>query len=579
MLKNKKETIYSLVKSLIFPFKKLAIILVFLMLLTALLESVGLAILVPFFEKIMGNNSSHITRIIDYPLSLLNMENNIFAISVLFLSIIFFKNLIRLLTLYFSQYLSFSMREKWISQINNHYLSQPYGDIIKFKQGFLINNLINIPTTVSSGLIKISEFLISLFMVIVYYLLILLIDIKATALISIIGIILYFIIVKANKSIALMFGSQEVSLMQEINNSAAENISAMRQIRTFSLEKILSKKLRDYVIKFRNISIKFEIFKAIPGSIIEILTFIIIFSFALIMYSSSPESLRSSIPLFTVFVVSSQRLLKQLNSLVINRVDIIRFMPSFELIKSIIDESNINDQIQINKKSMKPEQGDILFKNVTFAYNDEKIILDNVSFKIPKGVTTAIIGESGIGKSTLADLIIGLYSPNSGEIKINNTNTQNFNIINWKKNIGFVSQDNFLFHASILDNIRYGDLNSSEKDIINASKLANAHNFINKLPDGYETIVGDRGLLLSGGQKQRIAIARALVRDPDILIFDEATSALDIETEKSLLKDIFNISKGKTVIVISHRIETVKSADNLLKMENGKIFNISVKDL
>ena len=196
-----------------------------------------------------------------------------------------------------------------------------------------------------------------------------------------------------------------------------------------------------------------------------------------------------------------------------------------------------------------------------------------------KHIIAIASGKGGVGKSTITDLILGLYFPTSGVISFNGLSINDVNIKDWRKRIGFVSQDNFLFHNTIMENIRFGNLEASDEIVIQAAKQANAHVFISEFPEGYETVVGDRGMLISGGQKQRIAIARALIRDPEILIFDEATNALDYKTEQSLQREIFKISKGKTVLIISHRLETVKNADNILKIENGKISKINSQDI
>ena len=255
------------------------------------------------------------------------------------------------------------------------------------------------------------------------------------------------------------------------------------------------------------------------------------------------------------------------------------YTPAFYLIDSLISKSPYEKEINNNKNKLISLKSDIIFKNVSFSYDEKHLVLDNLNLTIPKGKITAIVGESGSGKSTIADLLLGLYIPEAGKIHFNGIDPNSFYSMSWRNIIGFVSQDNFLFHDTIMENIRIGHLDSTDEMVIKAAKMANAHKFITNLPNGYDTVVGDRGMLLSGGQKQRISIARVLLRDPEIIVFDEATSALDYETEMEIQKEIFNISHGKTVLIISHRLETIKDADVIYKIKDRKATKVIFSEI
>jgi len=188
----------------------------------------------------------------------------------------------------------------------------------------------------------------------------------------------------------------------------------------------------------------------------------------------------------------------------------------------------------------------------------------------PINKISAIFGKSGSGKSTIVDLLFRLFYQDKGEIRVNGINLNEINLQSWRKMIGYVSQDVFLFNGTIAENISMGSEKATMEDVINASKLANSHEFIKKLSNGYNTLLSDRGFNLSGGQRQRIAIARALVRNPKILIFDEATSALDSESERIIYNSITTLSKTKTIIIISHDLRNFKNIDIVYHMENGR---------
>ncbi|MFA5299141.1 MAG: ABC transporter ATP-binding protein [Lutibacter sp.] len=229
-------------------------------------------------------------------------------------------------------------------------------------------------------------------------------------------------------------------------------------------------------------------------------------------------------------------------------------------------------EIKNNTTTPSKIEGSIEFKNVSFTYDDTNIpALKEVSFKLENGKTLGILGNTGSGKSTLIGLIARLYDVKSGEILIDKQPIEQINLDNLRQGIGFVPQEAFLFSDTIKNNIKFGDENASDEKIEQAAKDAYIHHNIVEFNLGYNTFVGERGVTLSGGQKQRISIARALIKEPEILIFDDCLSAVDTETEEVILNNLFKISRDKTTIIVSHRISSVKNADSILVLEKGKI--------
>ncbi|MDB4820804.1 ABC transporter ATP-binding protein/permease [Candidatus Pelagibacter sp.] len=220
-----------------------------------------------------------------------------------------------------------------------------------------------------------------------------------------------------------------------------------------------------------------------------------------------------------------------------------------------------------------PESNDaeIRFENISFDYDIRRTIIKNISFTIPNGKKVAIVGPTGAGKSTISRLLFKFYDPKEGNIFINNTNVNKISQNSLRKIIGVVPQDTVLFNDTIYYNIAYGNTGATKEEVISAAQNADIHDFITILPDGYETIVGERGLKLSGGEKQRVAIARTILKNPKIFFFDEATSALDTSTEKEIQKNLENVSKGKTTLIIAHRLSTAANADNIIVLDQGTI--------
>lgn len=234
----------------------------------------------------------------------------------------------------------------------------------------------------------------------------------------------------------------------------------------------------------------------------------------------------------------------------------------------------------INTTDLKTDiKGKIEFKNVSFTYDDTQIeALKNVSFVVEQGKTLAILGKTGAGKSTIAQLIARLYDLNKGEILIDNIPIKKHHLYGLREQIGFVPQDSFLFSDTISNNIKFGSENATEEEIIEAAKLADVHQNIVEFKKGYETILGERGITLSGGQKQRVSIARALIKNPPILIFDDCLSAVDTETEEQILQNLNQFSTGRTTLIIGHRISSTKNADKITVMDNGKIIQEGTHD-
>ncbi|MBQ9921309.1 MAG: ABC transporter ATP-binding protein, partial [Clostridia bacterium] len=244
----------------------------------------------------------------------------------------------------------------------------------------------------------------------------------------------------------------------------------------------------------------------------------------------------------------------------------------FEILEEHEQVADIGLPIDINI------EGDISIQNVTFGYESYDPVLENVSLEIKRGEMVGIVGHSGCGKTTLINLIMRLYDVNEGAILIDEVNIKDISQAALRRQIGAVLQETFLFSGTVRDNIRYANPHATDEEVIQAARIANAHDFIVNLPQGYNTMVGEKGFSLSGGERQRIAIARAVIHDPRILILDEATAALDTETEK-LIQDALNkLAENRTTIAIAHRLSTLRNANKLLVLDKGKVAEFGTHD-
>jgi len=250
--------------------------------------------------------------------------------------------------------------------------------------------------------------------------------------------------------------------------------------------------------------------------------------------------------------------------------EINRGIASAERVFSVLDNNDI--EVYNNPDKLVIDKFDKLeFNNVSFSYDNENNVLHDINVKINKGDFIALVGESGSGKTTFSDLILNFYELNQGLILVDDINIKDINVNSLRQKIGLVSQDNILFNDTIYNNIRLGDINANDEQVYEAAKKANAYEFINKMPNKFQTNIGEKGVKISGGQKQRLAIARAIIKNPDLFILDEATSALDSKSEKKIQVAIDSLSKETTLIVIAHRLSTIKKADQILYFEDGRI--------
>jgi ATP-binding cassette subfamily B protein len=236
----------------------------------------------------------------------------------------------------------------------------------------------------------------------------------------------------------------------------------------------------------------------------------------------------------------------------------------------LLDEP-IEVEDRLDAKPMKKARGEIAFEHVTLRHDRENTVLDDVSFRIPAGSVCAIVGPSGVGKSTIADLILRFYDPQSGRVKLDGRDLRDVWVNDLRRAVALVDQSPFLFNASVAENIAYARPEATREEIVEAARAAAIHDFVESLPEGYDTQVGERGLALSAGERQRIAIARAVLRRPAVIVLDEPTAALDPITEQAVASTLSSLLKGRTAIIITHRMSLVEIADQVIALDAGKV--------
>jgi ATP-binding cassette, subfamily B, bacterial MsbA len=355
-----------------------------------------------------------------------------------------------------------------------------------------------------------------------------------------------------------------------IVNILDETFSGMRVIKAFNARNFIIKKMEDESITYRKFSKSLSYKNEMSSPVSEILGVTIIAGvifFGGNMVLSDESTLSPEV--FLTFLALFSMILQPAKSFSSGITSLQKGNASAKRIFQIIDTRPAIEN-KPNAIELKNFQTSIEFKKVSFAYETE-LVLKNINLTIAKGKTIALVGTSGGGKSTLADLIPRFYDPISGEVCIDGRSIIDYEVESLRKQIGVVTQESILFNDTIFNNIAFGKPNVNEGSVIEAARIANAHDFIIQTEQGYQTLIGERGSKLSGGQRQRLSIARAVLKNPPILILDEATSALDSESEKLVQEALFNLMKNRTSIVIAHRLSTIQHADEIVVIQNGEI--------
>ncbi len=405
------------------------------------------------------------------------------------------------------------------------------------------------------------DLFISLLKIIGSFAILMSINVKITAILFFITLFMIYFSYFYNKKMKVIFAKNREKIAN-VNAQIQDSLSGIRVVKSFSNENMESKKFQignnefletkedSYTIMGR--------FYSMNGFFQGIL-YLSVVLFGGIFISQDKLNVNDLV----VYILYINIFLNPIDKLVNFTEQYQRGITGFERFLEVI---NTHPDIVDSKNAieLKNVKGEIKFENVSFSYDNRNTILDNINVKIEPGKTLAIVGPSGGGKTTFCSVIPRFYEVDKGSVSIDNINIKNIKIKSLRDNIGIVQQDVYMFAGTIKDNISYGKPNATDEEIIEAAKMANAHEFIMGLENGYDTYVGERGVKLSGGQKQRISISRVFLKNPPILILDEATSALDNESERLIQKSLNLLSKDRTTIIIAHRLSTIRNADNIL---------------
>ena len=563
--------------------------LLFTILFYMMLEVTSLSILYAFLNSTALQQNSQITEYILRFLNALNFNFNkndtTNILLSLFVLIFLLKNSFLLLTSYKETKIINYLRSDVAKTLLFKYLSLPYEFYFTAKSSEIIKNLVEETNHFCLALQSLLRLILetTVFIAIITYLLIF--NFKVTILLSVFFLLFAFVFYSFNRKEIVSYGKIRPTLIAKRLKFLQEILSNIKIIKLTGTENSLVSGFNETNYSISRNAFKTTFLNNTPRPIFEIFIIIILFIFFYYLISKD-ISLKSSIPFLGLYIAAGYKLLPSISRILIS-VQQVEY--NIQGIDSIAKNFKAIDQIR--KKHTSDDQSDrsiqfifnhkIEIKNISFKYSsieDNKYVLKDINLIIKKNKHIGIEGKTGEGKSTLIDLVLGLIKPSKGMISVDGKNI-NENLFGWQKMIGYVPQETFLNASSIMSNVAYGlkDKDINEEKVIQSCKMANIYDFISTLPEGLLTEVGENGIKLSGGQKQRLSIARALYKEPEIIIFDEATSSLDLETEKEIIEAINNLKTHKTLISISHKKTTMLYCDEIYEIKNKNIIKKNVQ--
>jgi len=537
------------------------------LLVTTTLEGFGLGMLVPILQTISAQADDNVfVRFMTQAFALVGLPYSLRTLIAVFTTVILAKYLVVAYSRHLARVLSAEITYGLRRRTFDHLMGAPLGYYYRVRLGDVVATLVtssqNAGAIVEYGMLMLSAVVFC----VLYLTLNMLISVPLTLLAMALAVVAYLAILPRMRR-GYGQGTEEKTLIDRMNTFLYDRLAGIKLVKAFGTEATQLRRFDGIIDRFRALAIEITDNRVIASLFMEPLLFLLIVVSLVVSIEMLDLSIASMLAFLVVFVqILPKAKVIQANHLLINEL-----LPHVSRIQALIESAGVRERL-VGDRPITGLTRAIRFEEVAYRYpGTRERALDAVSVELRAGTTTAVVGGSGGGKTTFVDLLLRLHDPEQGRITIDDAPLTEIDPVAWHRIVGVVEQEPYLFNETVRDNIAYGQTSADADAVRQAAIVAHAHEFITQLPDGYETMVGTRGMTLSGGQKQRIALARALVRHPAILVLDEATSALDTESERLIQQAMTELHGRTTLVVVAHRLSTIRHADQILVLERGRI--------
>jgi len=571
-----------IIRYFIRPYRRRLVLLASLALLVGYLETLQIAVIYPILTASLDIETSRVTdnlffSILNKIAELIPVDNLLISYLIIFMLLTISAFILRLSYINLSARTVAKVTIEYKNKVFQKYIESNYQFFVDNRQGDLMYKARGAPEHIGMVLQGLTTAFIEIVLFISILVLLFTISWKATLGVIFLGIIYYYFSRMLARRVSYVAGGRMKAASEDENAVLNEYITGTKQIIASGTFREWQKRF-DGAIKTRwRFWVKHTVWAQTPPRVLDLIVYLGIAVIVIIIWGLYNDIWEAQIPLIGTFAFAGFRMLPRVSTVSTMLMNIVNYLPNLEVTHELLEDKTYS-KIKNGTSEFSGLRSGIELRNVSFAHkNKAENTLTDVSLVVDKNKLIAIVGPSGGGKSTVIDLILRLYDIDRGAIIIDGIDIKEYNITSFRLKVGYVGQETFIFNASVKDNIAFG-IEHGMGEIIEAAQCANADAFIQKLEQGYDTIIGDRGVKLSGGERQRIAIARAIVRKPDILIMDEATSSLDNISERIVQRAIDAVSESCTTLIVAHRLSTISNANMIYVLDDGRVIESGTHD-